>query len=514
MRPLVLAVLDGWGINTEEDANAIRKARTPNIDKLTASFPSTELRTSGNSVGLPPGQMGNSEVGHLTLGSGRVIYQELTRINKAIEDGSFYAFHALNSMLVNVKERGKALHLMGLLSDGGVHSHIRHLYALLELAKRRGLEKVYVHCFLDGRDTPPESGLGYVNALTSHMETLGVGRVATVMGRYYAMDRDRRWDRVESAYEAMVRGRGHKVDSPAEAVKKSYARGETDEFVEPSVVTSFGKPVATLWDGDAVLFFNFRADRARELTEALTSDDFIGFKRSEFPRVSTFLTMTEYDRTLKLPSLFAPQELKNILSDVLSANKVSQFRISETEKYAHVTFFFNGGREEPFDNEERLLIPSVKDVPTYDLAPEMRASEIAGAVVEKINSIGEGAGCGFILVNFANGDMVGHTGVMEAAIRACEAVDSAVGLITEAAREHGFALIITSDHGNAELMVDKSTGAPHTAHTTNPVPFILVDDERKGEKLRDGAGLADVAPTVLKVMGLPIPEDMEGTPIV
>lgn len=509
MRPVVLIVMDGWGVSSEKDCNATSLADTPTLDGLVQRYPSTLLNSSGLSVGLPKGQMGNSEVGHLTLGAGRVIYQELTRINTSITDGSFYENPTLNALIMNVKERGAALHLMGLLSDGGVHSHISHLYALLDVAKKRGLEKVYIHAFLDGRDTPPTSGRGFIEALQANIKKIGVGRVATVTGRYYAMDRDRRWERVRKAYGALVEGEGVKAEDPVAAVMRAYEKKETDEFVQPRVITSYGKPTATVWDGDSVIFFNFRADRARELTSALVSADFTGFERKKRPRLTNFLCMTEYDKEFDLPVLFPPQEFKNILGEVLNRSGVEQFRVSETEKYAHVTFFFNGGREEPYPGEKRLLIPSVKDVSTYDRAPAMRASEIADAAVEKIT----GGMQGFILMNFANGDMVGHTGDLHAAIKACEAVDRAVGRVVDAALKKGWAVIVTSDHGNSEQMSEEGSDEPYTAHTTNNVPFILVDDERSATELRPEGGLADVAPTVLKIMGIEAPPEMEGEPL-
>ncbi len=512
MRPLVLIIMDGWGINANPMGNATTMAATPSLTRLSEKFPTTEILTSGNAVGLPAGQMGNSEVGHLTLGAGRVFFQELTRIGKAMEDGSFEQNAALNKLLDDIKERGRGLHLMGLVSDGGVHSHTDHLLTLLRLAKKKGLqsEKVFIHCFLDGRDTPPESALGYMTGLLKNMSDIGIGRVATVSGRFYAMDRDRRWDRVKKAYDAIALGKGVLCNDPLTAIKNSYNKKKTDEFVLPTVITSFGKPVATLWDGDGVLFFNFRGDRARELTRAFMEKDFTGFDTGERKKPAGFMTMTEYDKRLNLPSIFPPQALKNNLGEFLSNQGVSQFRVSETEKYAHVTFFFNGGEEAVLPGEDRLLIDSVRDVPTYDLSPEMKAREIADAAVEKIRQ----GSCGFMLMNFANGDMVGHTGVIAAAKVACEAVDTAVGRVVEAAHANGYAVIITADHGNAEQMIDYETGQPHTAHTTNPVPLIIADPECIGKVLASGRGLADVAPTVLKIMGLPVPSEMQGASIV
>jgi len=498
--------MDGWGVNPERSGNATVLAKTPNLTRLSSTYPTTAIGTSGYSVGLPDGQMGNSEVGHLTMGAGRIVFQELTRITREIESRDFYKNPTLIGLLDKVVDAGSSLHVMGLLSDGGVHSHMDHLYAVIEAGKRRGIEKIFIHAFLDGRDTPPSSGQKYIEDLEAFIERTGAGTVATVSGRYYAMDRDNRWDRVKRVYEAMVQGEGLKVFSAAEAVSEAYSRGETDEFVPPTVVVKEGRPVATVKDGDAVIFFNFRADRAREITRAFVSDDFDGFERTKRPALSGFACMTEYDPGLNAGVLFQAKGLHNILGEVLSKNGVKQFRVTETEKYAHVTFFFNGGREEPFQGEQRLLIPSVKDVATYDQKPEMRALEIASAAVEKIVS-GE---CSFLLMNLANGDMVGHTGVLDAAISACETVDKAVGMVTEAAIANGWSVIITADHGNAEQMIDPATAVPFTAHTTNLVPLILVDERLKGKKLRDDGGLEDIAPTVLKLMGIEKPSEMDG----
>ena len=498
-------MLDGWGMNPRKEGNAILLASTPNLNRLYAEYPWTTLDTSGLSVGLPEGQMGNSEVGHLTIGAGRVIYQELTRISKTIKDGELGKNAVLNNLVDDIKKNSGGLHLVGLLSDGGVHSHINHLMALVDFARGKKLKEVYVHAFLDGRDTPPKSGIDYVKGLASFLEKTGTGTIATISGRFYAMDRDRRWDRVEKAYNALVMGEGLEAADPVVAVEDAYERGETDEFVLPTVIKGGGRPIS---DNDGVLFFNFRADRARELTSAFIEEGFDGFKRKKRPALTRFSTMTEYDRRFNVPTLFRPQEIKNLLGEVLSRSGIRQFRVSETEKYAHVTFFFNGGREKPYRGEERLLIPSVKDVPTYDKKPEMRAREIADAAVEKIK---EGKHS-FILMNFANGDMVGHTGIFEAAVKAVEAVDAAIGRIVEAAAGD-WVVIITSDHGNAEQMVDYSSGGPQTAHTTNPVPLIMASDGLKGKRLRTGGGLKDLAPTVLKIMGLEKPAEMEGEPL-
>ncbi len=509
MKPLVLIVMDGWGINPRKEGNATLLAKTPNLSELSTLYPSTRLNASGLSVGLPEGQMGNSEVGHLTMGAGRIIYQDLTRINKAIEEGKLREDRLLNGTIINIKERGGALHLMGLVSDGGIHSHIEHLYALLDVAKRNSLERVYVHAFLDGRDTPPTSGRGFIEGLKRYLDNNRAGRIATLCGRYYAMDRDNRWDRVKKAYECIVDGTGVMAEDPVRAVEDAYARGETDEFVKPTVIKKGDKPIATLRDRDGVIFFNFRADRARELTRALVVEEFNGFERKRHPKIGSFICMTEYDPRFNLPVLFPPFDLKNILGEVLSNREVRQFRVSETEKYAHVTFFFNGGVEKPYPGEDRLLIPSARDIKTYDQKPEMRALEIAEKAVEKMK---EGI-YGFILLNFANGDMVGHTGVLDASIKACETVDRAVGEVVKTARGLGWTAIMTSDHGNVEQMIDYATNSPHTAHTTNPVPFILVDDSLKGTSLRMEGGLRDIAPTVLKLMGIEKPKDMEGEPL-
>lgn len=508
MKRVCLIVMDGWGLSPAVDGNATKLAKLPNLAKLSGEYPSGAIDTAGLSVGLPEGQMGNSEVGHLTMGAGRVIYQELTRIGKAAEDGEFERNPMLTEIFSYLKDKGKALHLMGLLSDGGVHSHISHLFAILDAAKKNGLTKVFVHAFLDGRDTPPSSGVRYMEDLVSHIGKNGAGKVATVSGRFYAMDRDNRWERVEKAYDAIVKGSGRLSEDPVLAIKEAYSNGETDEFVMPAVIVENGSPIGEVEENDAVFFFNFRADRAREITRAFVDREFDGFERGQRPALVSFICMTEYDQKLNLPVLFKPQDIKNILGEVLSRAGVKQFRVSETEKYAHVTFFFNGGKETPFPGEDRLLIPSVKDVPTYDLKPEMRALDIAEAAAEKIRS----GTCSFVLMNLANGDMVGHTGVIEAAIKACEAVDKAIGVVADAAIKNNWAVAITSDHGNAEQMIDPATGEPFTAHTTNLVPFILVDDDNKGARLKQG-GLRDVAPTVLKLMGIEIPPEMTGAPL-
>lgn len=505
--------MDGWGVNPSKDGNAIANASTPNLSRLARDYPFTTLETSGHAVGLPDGQMGNSEVGHLTIGAGRVIFQELTRIDKAIRDLELRVNETLCGLFKEVKARGSALHLMGLVSDGGVHSHINHLYAIVEAASKAGLRKIFIHAFLDGRDTPPKSAGGFVAALEARLARNSAARttrVATVSGRYYAMDRDNRWDRIGKAYDAMAHGAGNTASSAMEAVHKAYGSGETDEFVKPCVIVNDGKPVGVISDNDGVMFFNFRADRARQITKALTAgDEFDCFDRGQRPALAGFVCMSEYDAKSGLPVVFKPQGFDNILAEVLSRNGIKQFRVSETEKYAHVTFFFNGGREDAFPGEDRFLIPSVSDVSTYDKKPEMRAFEIAEAAVKRLGS----NGYSFMLMNFANGDMVGHTGFMEEAIKACEVVDKCVGRVVDAALKNGWTALVTSDHGNAERMIDALTGNPYTAHTTNNVPFMLVDDEFKSVKLVSGGGLKDVAPTVLKIMGIDKPADMTGEPL-
>jgi 2,3-bisphosphoglycerate-independent phosphoglycerate mutase len=504
-RPLLLMILDGWGINSDRENNAIALTDPPVMGRLLREYPSTQLTASGMSVGLPEGQMGNSEVGHLNIGAGRIVYQELTRISKAIRDESFFRNPVLLDCIAKTRDSGGRLHLAGLLSDGGVHSHNTHLYALLELARREGIGEILVHCFLDGRDTPPKSALGYLAALEEEMRRIGLGRIATITGRYYAMDRDNRWDRVEMAYRALVNGEGKSSASAGSAIAESYDDGMTDEFVLPVVLTNGEVPVGTLRDGDGFVFFNFRSDRAREITRALTDPEFAGFPRSVRPNLASFVCMTEYDETFHLPVAFGPEELKNILGEVVSRAGLRQLRIAETEKYAHVTFFFNGGNETPFPGEDRVLIPSPKEVATYDLKPEMSAYGVADELITRIN----GDIYDFIVLNFANADMVGHTGVLKAAMKAIAAVDVCVGLVVDAVLSRGGILLITADHGNAETMVGES-GNPHTAHTCNPVPFLLVDDSRKKTRLRPGI-LADIAPTVLDLLGIPQPEEMTGT---
>ena len=504
-KPVVLMILDGYGLNERKDHNAVAEANTPVMDELMKTCPFVKGNASGMAVGLPEGQMGNSEVGHLNMGAGRIVYQELTRITKEIQDGTFFENPALMDAVNNCKAKGSSLHLYGLVSEGGVHSHNTHIYGLLELAKRNGLEKVYVHCFLDGRDTPPASGKGYVEQLEEKMKEIGVGKVASVMGRYYAMDRDNNYDRVEYAYKALTRGEGLTADSAPAAIQASYDRQETDEFVKPTVILENGAPVATIQDGDSVIFFNFRPDRAREITRAFCNDEFTGFEREKKLDL-VYVCFTEYDPTIPNKEVaFHKVEVTNTFGEWLAANGMKQARIAETEKYAHVTFFFNGGVEEPNEGEDRILVNSPKDVPTYDLKPQMSAYEVCDRLVEAIES----GKYDVIIINFANPDMVGHTGVENAAIKAVEAVDECVGRAVKAIREVDGVLFICADHGNAEQLVDYETGAPFTAHTTNPVPFILVNYD-EGWGLREGGCLADIVPTLIQIMGKEQPKEMTG----
>lgn len=503
-KPTVLMILDGYGLNDKCEANAVCEGKTPIMDQLMSQCPFVKGNASGMAVGLPEGQMGNSEVGHLNMGAGRIVYQELTRITKEIQDGDFFKNEALLKAVRNAKENNSALHLFGLLSDGGVHSHNTHVYGLLELAKREGLEKVFVHCFLDGRDTPTTGGKGYIQELNDKMKEIGVGQVASVMGRYYAMDRDNRWDRVELAYKALTKGEGIQAQCPVCAVKESYEQEKTDEFVMPTVVVKDGQPVGTIQDKDSVIFFNFRPDRAREITRAFCDDEFTGFDREKRLDL-TYVCFTEYDPTIPNKDVaFHKVSIDNTFGEFLAANGLKQARIAETEKYAHVTFFFNGGVEEPNPGEDRILVKSPK-VATYDLKPEMSAYEVCDKLVEAIKSDKYDV----IIINFANPDMVGHTGVEPAAIKAIEAVDECVGRAVEAIKEVNGQMFICADHGNAEQLVDYETGAPFTAHTTNPVPFILVNaDPSYG--LSEGGCLADIAPTLIQLMGMEQPAEMTG----
>ena len=505
-KPTVLMILDGYGLNDKCEANAVCEGKTPVMDMLKEQYPFVKGNASGMAVGLPDGQMGNSEVGHLNMGAGRIVYQELTRITKEIEDGDFFKNEALLKAVKNAKENDSALHLFGLLSDGGVHSHLTHVFGLLELAKKEGLSKVFVHCFLDGRDTPPASGKGYVEQLCDKMKELGVGQVASVMGRYYAMDRDNRWDRVELAFNAMTKGEGVQAECPAAAVEASYKEEKTDEFVMPTVIVKDGKPVGTIQDKDSVIFFNFRPDRAREITRTFVDPDFKGFERKNGFFPVNFVCMTQYDATMpNVEVAFKPEVLKNTLGEYVSDKGMTQLRIAETEKYAHVTFFFNGGVEKQYPGEDRILVKSPA-VATYDLQPEMSAYEVTDKLVPAIKS----GKYDMIILNYANCDMVGHTGVFEAAVKAVEAVDTCVGKVVDAIKEMGGVALITADHGNADKMVAED-GSPFTAHTTNPVPFCVVNYDCE---LREGGRLADIAPTMLQIMGLEQPEEMDGTSLI
>ena len=504
-KPAVLMILDGFGLNEKGEHNAVAEAKKPNIDKLMAEYPWVKGNASGMAVGLPEGQMGNSEVGHLNMGAGRIVYQELTRITKEIQDGTFFENPALMSAVENCKANDSALHMFGLLSDGGVHSHNTHLYGLLELAKRNNLSKVYVHAFLDGRDTPPASGKDFVADLEAEMAKIGVGEVASVCGRYYAMDRDNNYDRVQLAYNALTKGEGLQAASAVAAVEESYDREETDEFVKPTVVMKNGAPVATIKDGDSVIFYNFRPDRAREITRSFCDDDFKGFDRGKRLNIK-YVCFSDYDPTIPNKEVaFHKIAVTNNFGEWLAAKGMKQARIAETEKYAHVTFFFNGGVEEPNEGEDRILVNSPKDVATYDLKPQMSAYEVCDQLVNAIKS----GKYDVIIINFANPDMVGHTGVEEAAIKAIEAVDECVGKAVEALKEVDGVMFICADHGNAEQLVDYETGAPFTAHTTNPVPFILVNAD-PSYKLREGGCLADIVPTIIELMGMEQPVEMTG----
>ncbi len=503
-KPTVLMILDGYGLNNDAKGNAVAMAKTPVMDKLMKEYPFVKGNASGMAVGLPDGQMGNSEVGHLNMGAGRIVYQELTRITKEIQDGTFFENPALLSAVKNCKENDSALHMFGLLSDGGVHSHNTHLYGLLELAKRNGLEKVYVHAFLDGRDTPPASGKEFAEQLEAKMAEIGVGKIASVAGRYYAMDRDNNYDRVKIAYDALTKGEGNKGTSGPAAIQASYDNDKTDEFVIPTVIEENGAPVATIKDKDSVIFFNFRPDRAREITRAFCDDDFKGFDRERLD--VTFVCFSDYDPTIPNKEVaFHKISITNTFGEWLAANNMTQARIAETEKYAHVTFFFNGGVEEPNEGENRILVNSPKDVATYDLKPEMSAYEVCDKLVDAIKS------CEYdvIIINFANPDMVGHTGVQEAAVKAVEAVDECVGKAVDALLSVDGTMFICADHGNAEQLVDYETGEPFTAHTTNEVPFILVNYD-PAYTLAEGGCLADIVPTLIATMGKEQPAEMTG----
>jgi len=503
--PISLIIIDGWGYSPKREGNAIALATTPYYDELLESYPHTLLEASGLRVGLPAGVMGNSEVGHLNIGAGRVIRMDVSRIDHDIEAGEFYKNQTIASAMDGVKSRGRALHLMGLLSDGQVHSSQDHLFALLRMARTRGLQQGFVHCFLDGRDTPPSSGAEYLNRLKKEIADIGCGQIASVVGRYYAMDRDKRWERTQRAYDLLVKGEGEHALDPVQAVKDSYQRGVTDEFVEPVVIVNEGdQPVATIQDGDAIIFFNFRPDRARQLTRALAMPDFLEFSTPGRPSVD-FVCFSVYDVTFPLAVAFPPTRHKNVLAEVFGSLSVHNYRLAETEKYAHVTYFFNGGIEKEYPCERRLLVPSPK-IATYDLQPEMSAFKVTDRILRGIE---EGETDVFI-INFANADMVGHTGKLDKTIEACQYIDTCLGWLTKGVRQAGGITLITADHGNAEQMIDPRTGDPHTAHTTNPVPIHLIDEASRGLKLREGGALEDVAPTVLGLLGLEQPAEMTG----
>ncbi len=502
-------ILDGFGIREETHGNAVAQADKPNIDALMRDYPYVKGYASGLAVGLPDGQMGNSEVGHLNMGAGRIVYQELTRITKAIEDGDFFENPELLRAMENAKNNDSAIHFYGLLSDGGVHSHNTHLYALLEMAKRHGLKKVYVHCFLDGRDTPPTSGADYVGELVEKMNEIGVGEIGVISGRYYAMDRDNRWERVEKAYMALTKGEGVDGGSdPKQAVLDSYKNDVTDEFMVPTVMKKDGRPVTTIQPKDSIVFFNFRPDRARQITRAFRDPEFKGFER-DFIEDLTYICFTDYDETIPNKYVaFKKQVLNNTFGEYISSLGLTQLRLAETEKYAHVTFFFNGGVEEPNPGEDRILVPSPK-VATYDLQPEMSAYLVADELVKAIES----QKYDVIIINFANPDMVGHTGIMEAAVAAVEAVDKCVGRAVEAVKKTGSVMFLCADHGNSEMMIDEATGEPFTAHTTGPVPFILINAD-PSYKLDEGGKLCDIVPTLLDVMGIEQPAEMTGRSLI
>jgi 2,3-bisphosphoglycerate-independent phosphoglycerate mutase len=501
-KPVMLMILDGFGVNNNDDANAVAIANKPNIDKLMKKYPTAVGHTSGLDVGLPEGQMGNSEVGHTNIGAGRIVYQELTRITKSIEDGDFFSIPEFIEAIENCKKYNSKLHILGLVSDGGVHSHNRHLYGLLEMAKRRDFENVYVHCFLDGRDTPPSSADEYVSELENKMREKGIGKIASLSGRFFAMDRDKRWERVQKCYNALVKGEGVKAGSAISAIENSYQKEVFDEFVEPTVICNGEMPLATIGDHDSVIFFNFRPDRAREITRSLVDKNFDGFETK--PLDLYFVCFTNYDETMpNVKVAFKKEAIVNTFGEVVAKNGLSQLRIAETEKYAHVTFFFNGGEEKQYAGEDRILVPSPK-VETYDMKPEMSAYEVTDKVVEAI----QGDKYDTIILNFANPDMVGHTGNLNAAVAAIEAVDKCVGRIVEEILKKDGTILMTADHGNAEQMVDYKTGDPHTAHTTNPVPLVLISNNKE-YKIKEGK-LADLAPTLLDLMGIEKPAEMTG----
>jgi 2,3-bisphosphoglycerate-independent phosphoglycerate mutase len=508
IEPVILVILDGFGINPRKEGNAIATASKPNLDKLLRDYPNSRLSMSGVHVGLPEGQMGNSEVGHMILGAGRIVYQDLTLIHKDIDEGTFYQNKVLLDALRKTRESGARLHLMGLLGDGGVHSHQRHMEAIIEMARREKIGNVYLHLFLDGRDTPPNSAEQFVLDLNEKLKNFPNVKIATVSGRYYAMDRDKRWDRVEKAYLCLTEGIGNKADSALDAIGSSYKEKITDEFVLPTVISG-AAPEGLIHDGDGVIFFNFRADRARELTRALTDKDFKEFTRKRRIDLATYTTMTQYDETFDVPVAYPAREIRRILGEVASQAGIRQLRIAETEKYAHVTYFFNGGEEKKFPGEERILIPSPRDVATYDLKPQMSAREVTEALVKYVSE----QDVGLVIANFANADMVGHTGNFEASVKAVEVIDECLGRVVDAAITKRGKVVITADHGNIEQLIDYDTGKPHTAHTTNLVPVILVDEERKKCRLNQGTAI-DVAPTVLAMLKLTPPREMTGKSLI
>ncbi|MFW5489858.1 MAG: 2,3-bisphosphoglycerate-independent phosphoglycerate mutase [Desulfovibrio sp.] len=505
--PLLLLILDGWGYAPEGPGNAVSQAETPHLDSILSSYPSTLLACAGRAVGLPDGFMGNSEVGHMNIGAGRVVYQDMTRIDLAIEQDEFTSNPAFVQAVEAVKASGGKLHLMGLVSDGGVHSHQNHINALLDMAKANGLDQVYVHAFLDGRDTPPTSGKGYVSTLLDTMSQKGIGKVASVTGRFYAMDRDKRWDRNALAYAALVQGEAETATNPLDAIQRSYDRNEGDEFVKPCVMTDNGEPMAPVQDGDAIIFFNFRADRARQICRAFFDPDFDGFERKSLPKLAFFVTMTRYEGDFPMAVAFPPVSIENTLGQTVSEAGLAQLRIAETEKYAHVTYFLNCGREEPFPNENRVLVPSPREVATYDQKPVMSAREVTDKLLERLD---DNRLC---VCNLANLDMVGHTGIIKAAVEAVECVDECVGRIVDAVLERGGTILMTADHGNAEEMIDPK-GNPQTAHSTNPVRLVYIASDVDGLCLRDGGKLGDIAPTALAIMGLQQPEAMTGVNLV
>ena len=502
-KKILLIILDGFGIGKIPEYDAIRQSKKPYIDYLFRKYPWTSISASGEDVGLPTGQMGNSEVGHMNIGAGRIVWQEITRIDRSIRAGDFFEKPAFLGAIENAKKYKSALHLIGLLSDGGVHSMNTHLYALLILAQRHQIKNVFIHVILDGRDTPPESGVSYITELQQKIAEIGIGEIATVMGRYYAMDRDNRWDRTEKAYRALTEGTGNSADNPVEAVRASYKLNIADEFVLPIIITKEGQPKAAIKEHDSVIFYNFRTDRTRQLTRSLTDDQFDKYPRHKMNL--DFVTMTQYHEDFKFPIAFPPQFLTKTLGEIVSDLGMKQLRLAETEKYAHVTFFFNGGREETFSGEDRILVPSPRGVATYDLKPEMSAYEVTGKALEAVAA----SSYDFIVMNYANCDMVGHSGKMAAAVKAVEVIDDCLSKLIPVAQENGYFILVTADHGNADRMIDDG-GGPHTAHTTNLVPFIFVEDDFMPVLRQDGK-LADIAPTILQIMGIPKPTEMDGT---